>query len=69
MYLITGNLTMLKATKELKIPARVTVGEKGLAVTAEFTIDRTQFGMSGFQNQVNKDVAMTVSIGQPTTKK
>ena len=68
-YLITGNLTLLKVTKELKIPAKVTVSDQGLTLTAEFTIDRTEFGMSGFQDKVKKEVPMTVSIGQPTAAK
>ena len=68
-FLITGSLTLLKATKELKIPVKVAVSDRGLTLTAEFTIDRTDFGMSGFQDKVNKEVPMTVSIGQPTAAK
>ena len=65
-HIVTGNLTMLKATKEIKIPAKITVDAKGLTLNADFTIDRSQFGMSGFTNNVNKDVAMTVSVGLST---
>ena len=63
-YVVTGNLTLLKATKEVKIPVTVSNNDKGLTLTADFKIDRTQFGMSGFQDQVNKEVAMTVEIGR-----
>jgi polyisoprenoid-binding protein YceI len=67
--IITGNLTLLKATKELKVPAKLQLSDQGVVLNAEFKIDRTQFGMSGFQENVNKEVAITVTIGQPTTPK
>jgi polyisoprenoid-binding protein YceI len=67
--MITGNLTLLKETKEVKVPAKLELGDQGVVLTAEFKIDRTQFGMSGFQDNVNKDVAITVTIGQPTLAK
>lgn len=67
-HVITGNLTILKATKEIQFPAKVAVTDKGLTLTAEFTIDRTEFGMKFGEQQVNKEVAMTVAIGQPSSK-
>jgi polyisoprenoid-binding protein YceI len=66
---VTGNLTLLKATRELKIPATIRVTDQGLTLHAEFTIDRTEFGMSALQDRVNKEVAMTVTIGRPTSAK
>jgi polyisoprenoid-binding protein YceI len=68
-YVIAGNLTLLKVTKEVRIPSKVTISDKGISSTGEFTIDRTEFGMSGLQKNVNKEVVITVTIGQPTEKK
>lgn len=63
---IVGNLTLMQTTKEIRIPARVTVTDQGMTLTGEFTIDRTQFGMTGMQEGVNKEVAMKVIVGQKT---
>ena len=63
-YTISGNLTLLKTTKEVSFPATVTVSDDGLLLTGEFTFDRTEFGMDGVQDRVNKKIALTVTIGQ-----
>jgi polyisoprenoid-binding protein YceI len=66
-HVIAGNLTLLKTTKELKIPAKVETSDRGLTLHAEFTINRSEFGMTFGEDRVHKEVQMTVSIGQPTT--
>jgi polyisoprenoid-binding protein YceI len=60
---ITGDLTLLKETKSITFPATVSAG-KDLKLTAEFKIDRTQFGMTYGEKQVEKDVAMTITVGK-----
>jgi polyisoprenoid-binding protein YceI len=63
---ITGDLTLLAETKEIKVPATVAVEDGGLALKADFTIDRTEFGMDRLQDRVEKPVALTVVIGEKT---
>ncbi len=45
-HTITGNLTLLKETKSISFPAKVTMSDKGLKATANFNIDRTDWGVS-----------------------
>ncbi len=59
---VTGNLTLLGVTKPITMPATVST-EGGLKLTAEFSIDRTEFGMTYGDGKVEKIVAMTVTIG------
>jgi polyisoprenoid-binding protein YceI len=63
---ITGNLTLHGVTKEITFPATVTVTDEGLTLKSEFTIDRSEFGMTFSPDKVNNDVAMTVVVGEPT---
>ncbi len=45
-HIIKGNLTLKDSTKNISIPARVTIDAKTLAATATFSIDRTLWGMN-----------------------
>ena len=45
-HIIKGNLTLKDSTKNVAIPARITVDAKTLTATATFSIDRTLWGMS-----------------------
>ena len=45
-HIIKGNLTLKDSTKNVAIPARVTVDAKTLSANATFSIDRTLWGMS-----------------------
>lgn len=59
---VTGDLTLLGVTKPIKFPATVdTTG--GFSLTAEFTIDRTNFGMDYGADKIEKEVALKVSVG------
>jgi len=60
---ITGDLTLLAETKSITFPATVSAG-KYLTLIAEFKIDRTAFGMTYGEGKVEKEVAMTISIGK-----
>lgn len=42
---ISGNLTLRDSTKNVTFPAKVTVAENTLSATAQFNIDRTQWGL------------------------
>lgn len=59
---IVGDLTLLKTTKQITIPATADVSN-GLKMTAEFTIDRSEFGMTFGVDKVDKAVKMTVNVG------
>ncbi|GAA4433024.1 YceI family protein [Bremerella cremea] len=60
---ITGDLTLLGETKSITFPAVVTIG-KEVNLTAEFVIDRTEFGMTYSPDKVHKDVTMTIKVGK-----
>lgn len=61
---IIGDLTLHGVTKEVSIPANVTIDEQGLSLKGELTIDRTEFGMDRQLEAVNKEVDITVTIGK-----
>jgi polyisoprenoid-binding protein YceI len=63
---ITGNLTLLAATREVSFPANVTISGEGLTLTAKFSIDRAEFGMDKLVERVEKTVSLTVVIGEKT---
>jgi polyisoprenoid-binding protein YceI len=63
---ITGNLTLLAATREVSFPANVTVSAEGLMLNAKFAIDRADFGMDKLVERVEKTVSLTVVIGEKT---
>lgn len=44
-HLVTGNLELHGVTKSISFPATITVGAGAAAVTAEFTINRKDFGI------------------------
>lgn len=58
---ITGELKLLKETKEITFPATVN-SKNGLSLKAEFVIDRSQFGMNYGVDKIDKNVEMTISI-------
>lgn len=60
---ITGNLTLLGVTKEISFPAKVAVQDGKLSLQAEFTIDRSEFGMTYGEGKVEYPVKMTVTVG------
>jgi polyisoprenoid-binding protein YceI len=66
---ITGKLSLHGVTKEISFPATVEVGDKGLTLKSEFSIDRTQFGMSFGEGKVEPKVSMTVVVGEKTAPK
>ena len=61
---ITGKLTLHGVTKEISFPATVQMTAAGLTLNSEFTIDRSEFGMTYDPSKVENKVALTVSIGQ-----
>lgn len=63
---VTGKLTLHGVTKEITFPATVEVTEAGLKLKAEFTIDRSEFGMTYDPTKVENKVSMIVVVGERT---
>lgn len=61
-YKITGDLTMVGKTKQVVLPAKLTVGADGLTLTSSFTIDKSQWGMTYGAGKISEEVKMTVSV-------
>ena len=61
-YDITGDLTLLGQTKSITFPAQVSVSANGLALETNFTIDRTQWGMTFGKGKVDDNVKLTVNV-------
>jgi polyisoprenoid-binding protein YceI len=66
---ITGNLTLHGVTKEISFPATITVTDAGLAMKADFTINRTDFKLGEGQDRVEKDVQINVTVGEDSSSK
>jgi polyisoprenoid-binding protein YceI len=59
---LTGQLTMLDKTVEVTVPAKVTVVDEAIELTASFTIDRTKWGMNYGAGKIDNDVAITAVL-------
>ena len=62
--MLTGKLTLLGKTGEVKIPLQVEHGENQLKLTGKFKLDRAKWGMNyGLEgNKINKDVDVAVEL-------
>jgi polyisoprenoid-binding protein YceI len=63
---ITGKLTLHGVTKEITFPATVEIGDGGLKLKSEFSLDRTEYGINYDPSKVEKKVSMTVIVGERT---
>jgi polyisoprenoid-binding protein YceI len=67
-HIIKGNLTLKDSTKNVAIPAKVTLDAKTLSAVATFSIDRTLWGMNykGPNNPqdwvISKEVAIQLNV-------
>jgi len=61
-YTVTGELTLLGKTKTVAIPATISVGKSGLAITSQFEINRQDYGMSFGTGKVNDEVKIKVAV-------
>jgi polyisoprenoid-binding protein YceI len=61
--MVTGELTMLGKTNEISFPVTATVTGEGLSLTADFKIDRLQFGMNYGEGDIDKEVTLNVAVG------
>lgn len=61
-YTITGDLTLLGKTKPVVMPATVTATGNTLTFSSDFSIDRTDWGMSYGQGKVDNKVTLKVVV-------
>jgi polyisoprenoid-binding protein YceI len=61
-YKVTGDLTLNGKTKSISFPATVTERDGEFALSADFKINRTDYGMSYGAGMINDDVALRVSV-------
>ncbi len=52
---ISGNLTMKDSTKNVTFPAKISITDAGVTATADFIIDRTQWGLHYGNDKSLKD--------------
>lgn len=63
---LTGKLTLMKGTEEVKIPVSMTQSAAGFTLQGEVTIDRAKFGMNKMTEKVSKDVVVSFLLGEKT---
>lgn len=61
---ITGKLTLHGVTKEITIPATITVNDAGVRIASEFSINRLDYGISFDPKKVEDKVVLTVVVGE-----
>ena len=59
---ITGKLTMLDKTVEVKVPVKVEMKDSNLVITATFKVDRTKWGMSFGRPNISDEVDITATL-------
>jgi polyisoprenoid-binding protein YceI len=65
---VTGNLTMRGVTKSITFPAKITVSPAGVSATADFVINRKDFGVvyAGMADDLIKDdVVLKLALEAP----
>lgn len=60
-HTVTGDLTILGKTKEISFPAEIST-DGGLKLTAEFDIDRTDYGMNYGGGKIDNKVQLKVTV-------
>lgn len=59
---ITGKLTMLDKTVEVKVPVKAEVSDESLKVIADFKIDRTKWGMNYGKGKIDDEVSLKAEL-------
>jgi polyisoprenoid-binding protein YceI len=61
-YTVSGELTMLGKTKPVSFPASIVATGDSLRVSADFPIDRTQWGMNYGKGKIDDKVDLTIAV-------
>jgi polyisoprenoid-binding protein YceI len=61
-YKVTGDFTLCGKKKEITFPATISEKDGVMTLTAEFKIDRTDYGMNYGEGKVDNAVALKVSV-------
>lgn len=61
-YKVTGDLTMVGQTKSVTFTAKIAATGDSLALSSNFTIDKTQWGMTYGKGKINDEVKLSVSV-------
>jgi len=64
---VTGNLTLHGTTKSISFSANYRFENGGLILTAQFQLDRSQYGMDQMLSGVDKSVEVEIVVGQKTS--
>lgn len=70
-YTVTGDLNLHGVTKSITFPAKITVGDSEVAVDAEFSINRKDFGIAyagKADDMVRDDVVIRLNLKSPRKK-
>ena len=62
-HIIKGNLTLKDSTKNISFPARITVDAQTVSASADFSIDRTEWGMAYKGPNNPQDWVISKSVG------
>ena len=63
---VTGKLTLHGKTQGISFPATVTVTPDGITLKSDFTINRSEFGMTYGAGKVEDKVSLSVVVGEKT---
>lgn len=66
---VTGNLSLHGKTKSITFPAKVSFAANGVTLQSEFSINRSEFGMTYGAGKVDDKVTLTVVVGQAAQPK
>lgn len=61
-YKITGDFTLCGKTKAITFPAAITEKDGTMTLTAEFKINRNDYGMTYGAGKIDDDVALKVNV-------
>ena len=63
---VNGKLNLHGVEKEIRIPVKVQISDAGVTLRSHFRIDRTEYGIVFGPDRVEKEVALTVIVGEKT---
>lgn len=61
-YQVVGDLTMNGKTNTIQFPAQLAFKDGTLTINADFTIDRTKFGMTYGKGKIHDEVSINVKV-------